>query len=456
MEVRMTVTTCIAGSGDEVATPGSAQAKRSQSKPGKNLVSAQPARKSASAQCSPLTKRTQRGATGHRLASLLLLLLCSLTLAADDLVNVTFEVTVPASTPADARVCIAGNAPQLGAWKEDGVVMTRRDADGVYVAQLKLPRGAAVRYKVTRGSWLTVEKTGDGSEMANRSDAPAGDATVKITVAAWADQVAREPVKSTRTGDIRVHEHFASKHLGNQRRLLVWLPPGYEKDADARYPVLYMHDGQNLFDAATSFAGEWQADETAARLIAARKIRPLIIVAIENNDSRMDEYTLTRDEAMKAGGNGTAYLKFVAEEVKPFIDKTYRTKPDRADTAVAGSSLGGTISLELCRAYPQSFGLCGAVSPAAWWNDGELLKRFDCDAAWMKQTRFWIDVGTAEGDAEHHAKPVGAVRELEATMKKAGLAADRDYAIRIIEGGLHNEHAWAKRFDQVLMFLFPP
>jgi predicted alpha/beta superfamily hydrolase len=428
--------------------------KRSQSKPSGNLVWAQLAGKCATFARSPLTKRTQRGAAAGLLIALLLL--CpTVTLAADDLVNVTFEVTVPAKTPAKARVCLAGDAPQLGAWNENGVVMTRRE-DGVYVAQVKLPRDAAVQYKVTRGSWQTVEKKDDGSELANRSYTPAGDETLKITVAAWADQVAKEPAKSTRTGDIRVHERFASKNLGNERRLLVWLPPDYESNKGARYPVLYMHDGQNVFDTATSFAGEWQADETATQLIAEKKIRPLIIVAIENNGSRMDEYTFTRDEGIQAGGNGAAYLKFVAEEVKPFIDKTYRTKPDRADTAVAGSSLGGTISLELCRAYPQSFGLCGAISPAAWWNDGELLKRFDRDPAWMKQTRFWIDVGTAEGSAEQHERYVDAVRQLEATMKKAGLAADRDYAARIIEGGLHNEQAWAKRFDQVLMFLFPP
>jgi enterochelin esterase-like enzyme len=335
----------------------------------------------------------------HARLLIALLLLCpTISLAADDLVNVTFEVTVPAKTPAKARVCLAGNAPQLGAWNENGVVMTRRD-DGVYIAQVKLPRGAAVQYKVTRGSWQTVEKKDDGSELANRSYTPAGDETLKIIVAAWADQVAKEPTKSTRTGDIRVHERFASKNLGNERRLLVWLPPGYEKDADARYPVLYMHDGQNVFDTATSFAGEWQADETATRLIAEKKIRPLIIVAIENNGSRMDEYTLTRDEGMKAGGNGAAYLKFVAEEVKPFIDKTYRTKPDRAETAVAGSSLGGTISLELCRAVPP------ILRPMRCDLTGRVVERWR--TAQAIRSRSSVDEADAFLDRRRHRRRIG-------------------------------------------------
>jgi predicted alpha/beta superfamily hydrolase len=388
-----------------------------------------------------------------RILSVLLLACSVASAAADDVVTITFEVTVPATTPARARICLAGDAGPLGAWNENGVELAKRN-DGTYAAQLKLPRDVAVQYKVTRGTWSSVEKNADGSELANRTFTPEGDATVKIEVAAWADRVAREPAKSTRTGDVRVHERFHAKHLGNERKLLVWLPPDYAKEPERRYPVLYMHDGQNVFDAATSFAGEWQADEMATRLIADGKIRPIIIVAIENNGSRMDEYTLTRDAGRGAGGNGAAYLKFVAEEVKPFIDKTYRTQPGRANTAVAGSSLGGTISLELCRAYPQQFGACAALSPAAWWNDGELYTRFEKDPAWTKDVRFWIDTGTAE-DPDGSRPYVAGVRRLESMLKNAGLSAERDYVVRIVEGAAHNEQAWAKRFDQVLLFLFP-
>ncbi|MEA2710479.1 MAG: hypothetical protein QOF78_3080, partial [Phycisphaerales bacterium] len=257
------------------------------------------------------------------LVATLLLLVSPLALAAD--VSVAFRVKAPKLTPADAKLYLAGDAQALGAWKEDGVELKKGD-DGVYAAKVALPADRPIEYKVTRGSWGNVEKNADGSEVNNRTFTPTRDATVDVEVGAWADQIQPETPKSTRTGDIRVHEKFASKNLGNERRILVWLPPGYEQSASQRYDVLYMHDGQNVFDAATSFAGEWKADETATLLIEQKKIRPIIIVAIENNNRRMDEYTFSRDDRRGAGGSGDKYTKFVAEEVKPFIDATYRTK----------------------------------------------------------------------------------------------------------------------------------
>jgi predicted alpha/beta superfamily hydrolase len=380
-----------------------------------------------------------------------LLIASSSAFAAD--INIAFRVKAPASTPGDAKLYLAGDAQPLGAWKENGVEL-KKGADGVYAAQVKLPAEQEIQYKVTRGSWGTVEKNADGSEIANRTFRPTKDSTVDVEVAAWADQVGQP--KHTATGDIRVHEKFASKNLGNERRLLVWLPPGYETGAPQRYDVLYMHDGQNVFDDWTSFAGEWGADETAAKLIEQKKIRPIIIVAIENNNRRMDEYTMSRDAARNAGGDGAKYARFVAEQVKPFIDKTYRTKPSRENTAIAGSSLGATISLEIARANPDTFGLVAALSPAAWWNDGEMLKRFERDVSWMKGKKFWIDIGTDEGeDAARKQSYVESARRLEALLKKAGLTEGRDYQFKVIEGAQHNEKAWRARFGDALTFLFP-
>ena len=372
-------------------------------------------------------------------------------LAAD--ASVAFRVKAPKSTPADARLYLAGDAAALGQWKPDGIELKKGD-DGVYAAQVKLPADREIQYKVTRGAWGTVEKRADGSEMGNRTFTPTKDTTVDVNVAAWADQVGVP--KDTRTGDIRVHEKFASKNLGNERNLLVWLPPGYDDNRTVRYDVLYMQDGQNAFDDRTSFAGEWRADETAKTLIAQNKIRPIIIVAIENNNGRMDEYTMTRDDRHGGrGGDGAKYIKFVAEEVKPFIDRTYRTKADREHTGVAGSSLGATISLEIARAYPEKFGLVGALSPAAWWNNGEMLGRFEADTAWMKGKKFWVDIGTNEGNAEQKQAYVDSARRIGALLKQAGLAESRDYHFKVIDGAEHNEKAWSARFGDVLMFLFP-
>jgi predicted alpha/beta superfamily hydrolase len=241
-----------------------------------------------------------------------------------------------------------------------------------------------------------------------------------------------------------VHENFHSKLLDNTRRIWVWLPPSYRKDTDARYPVLYMHDGQNVFDDATSFAGEWRSDETAATLIESKRIVPIIIVAIENNAQRMDEYTHTR--------SGGRYARFLLDELKPFIDKTYRTRSGREHTALAGSSLGGLISLYIASKYPDRVGMAGVISPALWWDERRLLADVAKDTAWTRRARIWLDVGTKEGaDAERYLRHT---RELAGLLRTAGMQEGQDFVYREIADAPHNEAAWAARFDRVLDFFF--
>src|SRR5215213_8100519 len=166
-----------------------------------------------------------------------------------------------------------------------------------------------------------------------------------------------EPLPSH--GDFRFHRQFASRRLGNKRTLCVYLPPGYFLRPQQRYPVLYLHDGQNIFDASTAaFGVEWGAADTADRLIGEGRITPLIIVGIYNTPERMDEYTPHRDPQRRVGGRGLHYARFVADEVKPFIDHQYRTLAGREYTAVAGSSLGGLISLAIAWQHRDRFGMC--------------------------------------------------------------------------------------------------
>jgi predicted alpha/beta superfamily hydrolase len=315
----------------------------------------------------------------------------------------------------------------------------KKGEDGVYSVVASLPKDKQIEYKVTRGSWETVEKNADGSEINNRTLTPTKDASVEIEVKAWADKAgdakpAQPPAekKSTRTGDIRLHAKFHSKELNNDRDIWVYLPPGYEQQTDRRYPVLYLHDGQNVFDAATSFAGEWQADETAERLIAEKKVEPLIIVAIANNKDRIAEYG--------GGERSDRYARFIAEEVKLFIDSTYRTRTGRSDTGVGGSSLGGVISFQIAMKYP-NFGKVAAISPALWFNDRALLRD---KLKLPPRTRIWLDIGSDES-----ASGVEDVRAFERML------FDQDVKVTIVQGAKHNEAAWAKRFDQVLLFLFP-
>ena len=377
---------------------------------------------------------------------------------ADDTVKVEIRVSVPKDTPAADTLYLAGDLAEVGSWKADGVALQRND-DGTYSTTVNEAKGSTLEYKINRGSWDTVEKGTAGEEIGNRTVSFDADKVEKITVAQWADQgnaKPAEPPKSTATGDIHYHEHFHSDILHNDRRLIVWLPPTYASDTASRFPVLYLHDGQNCFDASTSFSGvEWQADETADALIRAGKIRPIIMVGIANvGDDRMNEYTPTRDAKRGAGGNGEQYAQFLITEVKPFIDRTYRTLPDRADTAVAGSSLGGLISLYLGLKHGDVFGQVGVISPSLFWDNRSLLKEIQTDPSGIKSERIWLDIGTAEGDASDQSENVADARALAAVLQGAGMVAGKDYRYLEVPGGKHNEAAWAARFDQVLTFFF--
>lgn len=365
--------------------------------------------------------------------------------------RITFIVRVPADTPKDDRVYLVGDHPSLGAWRP-GMIFCERRSDGRHEATIDLPPGS-YEYKFTRGAWSSVETSAMGGDVPNRSLKVTGDATIEATVARWADG---QPA-STITGTVRIHDNVQAKALGNSRTIAVYLPPNYERDTDRRYPVFYMHDGQNLFDAATSaFGVEWRADETAERLIEAGRIEPLIIVGIYNTPDRLNEYSMERDEKRNAGGRGGDYAKFLIDDVMPFIDKTYRTKRGREHTGVGGSSMGGLISLEIAMNHPDKYSRCAVVSPSLMWNDRSVIKRLRKDASALEHTRIWLDMGTKEGrQIEAFSKAVLDARELADVLKSAGLKPDRDFKYLEVTDGEHNEAGWAGRFDRILTFLFP-
>jgi len=265
---------------------------------------------------------------------------------------------VPDSTPADAPVWISGDLPALGSWNGAGVRLDRAAGDH-YTVRIALERGAAFEFKVTRGSWETVEKDARGGEIANRRARAGERDTLFVTVAAWRDQAGGEPLRrSTLTGAVRRHAAFPSRFV-RSRDVLVWLPPGYGADSTRRCPVLYFHDGNNVFDAATSFKGmEWGADETAGRLIRSGALRPCILVGIDNTPDRIAEYAPV-DDARHGGGQAAGYERFLAEELKPFMGRSCRTLSGPDDTGLAGSSLGALVSLDLALQRPDLFGLGG-------------------------------------------------------------------------------------------------
>lgn len=255
----------------------------------------------------------------------------------------------------------------------------------------------------------------------------------------------------TLTGRFRVHAAFPSRYLSTTHDLIVYLPPGYASAPERRYPVLYLHDGQNLFDAATSFAGEWHLDETAEALIASGSIEPLLIVGIYNAGAyRIDEYTPTRDAMRKAGGKALQYGRMLVEELKPFIDATYRTRAASADTGLGGSSLGGLVSLYLGLLHPGVFGRLAVLSPSVWWDNRFIVRRVRALRT-RPANRIWLSVGTAEGDGV-----VEAARRVRAALVARGWAEGADLAYREVEGARHDEAAWAAASPDMLRFLFPP
>lgn len=252
--------------------------------------------------------------------------------------------------------------------------------------------------------------------------------------------------------ELRKHPRFASEFLPDTRDLIVYLPPGYEADAGRRYPVLYLHDGQNLFDAATAFVPgqDWHVNATADDMIRAGEIEPLIIVGIYNTGAhRIDEYTPTRDRRQRAGGDADRYGRMLTGEVKPFIDRQYRTLSDPSDTGLGGSSLGGLVTLYLGLLYPQVFGRLAVLSPSVWW-DGRVILRIVRMAEPKPRLKIWLDIGTGEGK-----KTLLDARALRNELVRAGWVLDEDLQYCEVPDAGHNEAAWASRVGPFLQYLFP-
>lgn len=260
------------------------------------------------------------------------------------------------------------------------------------------------------------------------------------------------------SGDIRVHKSVVSKILNKDRDIVVYLPPGYTTNSNRRFPVLYLHDGQNLFDGATSFipGKEWRIDETAQALISAGKIEPLIIVGIYNaGKERINEYTPVKDSKYKMGGEADLYGRMLVEELKPFIDSEYRTLKDAGHTGLGGSSLGGLVTLYLGLKYPKVFGKLAVVSPSVWFADKQIVS-YVVGLTTKPRVRIWMDMGTSEGGTREDAqKGVADARLLRDTLIKKGWRSGRDLRYFEAEGAEHNESAWADRVEPILSFLFP-
>ena len=256
---------------------------------------------------------------------------------------------------------------------------------------------------------------------------------------------------------LRLHRGFPSVYLPDKRDLIVYLPPGYEQhpnpSSPARtYPVLYLQDGQNLFDGRTSFipGRTWEVREHADAAIRAGEVEPLIIVGIYNTERRLAEYTHERDWQM-GGGEGAQYGLTLTREILPFIASQYRVRTDRDSTGLGGSSLGGLVSLYLGLRYATWFGKLAVLSPSVWWNHKSILGYVNehAPAIWDRP-KLWLDVGDKEGRRTLHD-----VETLNRRLKANHWKPGETLHFEKVHNGTHDEASWARRVRPMLRFLFP-
>lgn len=310
------------------------------------------------------------------------------------------------------------------------------NSDNIYRVATELPAGE-YEYKCTLGSWQTVESGIDGGDIKNHVLKIQSDTIIEINIESWKDDLARVS-KKTHTAGKRVQimdTAFFMPQLNCSRKIWIYLPEDYSKNKK-RYPVLYMHDGQNLFDEYTSGFGEWGVDEILDSLIDKGKPAS-IVVGIENGPHRLNEYNPFYFERF-GNGEGDAYLDFLTQTLKPYIDKNYRTLPSKENTLIAGSSMGGLISYYAILHRPDVFGKGGIFSPSFWTADAI---RPLTDSLGFKMTgKFFFYMGGKE-----ESMYIQDMLDLEESLGEKSSAMI--YSV-IDPDGSHNEEAWRKWFAE--------
>lgn len=377
--------------------------------------------------------------------SIIFLLLCiSFNAAAQFTLKI--EITETPSAHKEDGVFVAGS---FNSWKPADSLYLFSAVNNRLVLEIKNLPANGYQFKFTRGSWQKVESTNSGGDVANRTIQLSSDTTISYSIDGWKDDHA---VAKQHTASANVHimdTAFFIPQLNRTRRIWVYLPSGYT-ETKKHYPVMYLHDGQNLFDEAiTAYGNEWGVDECLDSLIAKGK-QACIVVGIDNGgDTRMSEYN-PYEFVWKNNGQsktflpeGDAYLDFLTQTLKPFIDKKYRSLASKENTIIAGSSMGGLISYYAALKYPDVFGKAGIFSPAFWTAPS--IKLLTDSAARNINAKFFFYMGEKEGD-----KYISDMNEV--AEKLGGNSHTMIYSV-IDEYGEHNEKAWRKWFAEFYVWM---
>jgi len=366
----------------------------------------------------------------------------------NEIVRLDFVVRSKTELPLGCDIYLAGSDVSLGPWKPNGMKLEHSEETDAWHCHVGIKKGAAFSFKFTCGNWESVEKGSHGEDIANRKIIADARQEIVVVVDAWGDR--RHDRRSTATGDLRYLEVTDSKSLA-VRGINIWLPAGYANTTQ-RYQVLYLLDGQNVFDAAkAAFGVEWQADEAAEKLISQGRIEPFIIVAIDNSPRRVSEYTRNKNSQR------SDHLTWIVDVLKPRMDVEYRTLPGPESTTIGGSSLGGLLALEAFVSKSEVFGNAICMSPSLFWDDECLLKLIERGdyRSKLKPRRIWVDFGSHESDDEltsatHLSRFTRLKLAFESQRETDGLILSS----QVKAGGEHNESAWAERLPDALFFIF--
>ena len=357
--------------------------------------------------------------------------------------QVTFIISdMPETTPPEDIIYIIGdfNGWDPGDPEYALSINNQGNWEIILVAQFE---GSSIEYKFTRGDLSTVEKGVNGEVIANREFTFGNGDTVYIEILNWADS---EGESTAADNVFIIDDAFYMPQLDRTRRIWIYLPQYYSNDPDEHYPVIYMHDGQFMFDSFASGDTEMEVDETLNEL-EDQGVKVPIVVAIDNGgpEHRTDEYNRWMRPS-GYGGEGAAYLDFIVETLKPFVDENYRTLPDRIHTGIFGESFGGSISLYGALAHQDIFSKAGIFSPSYWWSD--TVWTFVQETGKQDAMRLYQMTGGLETDTM-----ISSTLLMHDSLLNVGFSEDEVFSI-IIPGGEHNDALWAPQFKDAYLWLF--
>lgn len=347
---------------------------------------------------------------------------------------------VPSYTINDAQIFIVGN---FNSWNPGDLnYKLQKNSDEKYQINLNIAQGTNIEFKFTQGTWGTVEKSENNAEISNRELTIGLNDTIYLSVENWSNSSSN----STASENTQIlTDSFYIPQLNRYRTIRIYLPADY-KTSTIKYPVIYMHDGQNLFDDLTSFSGEWKVDESLNSLIS-EDFRKVIVVGIDNGGTeRINELTPWPNPNY-GGGDGDKYVRFIIETLKPYIDLNFRTLPDRQNTSIWGSSLGGLISLYAVLKYPEIFGKAGVFSPSLWFNDSIYSLAANSNISF--KNKIYILAGGNEGDAS----VISNCERLINTLKSNNYCTD-SINFKSVPSGTHSEKFWSEEFPDAFKWLF--